>query len=69
MQLITDADLIVTRGRGPAIAGTRITVFDVMDDLKHGWHRDRIAALAGYASAGILACSFRFGTWQSESSP
>jgi hypothetical protein len=26
-------------------AGTRITVVDVMDYLKRGWHRDRIAAL------------------------
>ena len=36
---------IIERGRGPEIAGTRITVFDVMDYLKHGWHRDRIAML------------------------
>ncbi len=36
---------IIDRGRGPEIAGTRITVFDVLDYRKHGWHRDRIAAL------------------------
>ena len=35
---------IINRGRGPEIAGTRITVYDVMDYYKHGWHRDRIAA-------------------------
>src|SRR6266576_3608308 len=35
---------IINRGRGPEIAGTRITVYDVMDYRKHGWHRDRIAA-------------------------
>ena len=31
MQVTTEPDLIVDRGRGPEIAGTRITVFDVMD--------------------------------------
>jgi uncharacterized protein (DUF433 family) len=36
---------IINRGRGPEIEGTRITVYDVMDYRKHGWHRDRIAAL------------------------
>ena len=30
---------IIDRGRGPEIAGTRITVFDVMDYLENGWHR------------------------------
>jgi uncharacterized protein (DUF433 family) len=35
---------IINRGRGPEIAGTRITVYDVMDYRKHGWRRDRIAA-------------------------
>jgi uncharacterized protein (DUF433 family) len=35
---------IIDRGRGPEIAGTRITVYNVMDYYKHGWHRDRIAA-------------------------
>ena len=34
---------IIDRGRGPEIEGTRITVYDVMDYYKHGWHRDRIA--------------------------
>ena len=44
---------IVDRGRGPEIAGTRITVFDVMDYLKHGWHRDRIAALFRLSSRDV----------------
>jgi uncharacterized protein (DUF433 family) len=35
---------IINRGRGPEIAGTRITVYDVLDYHKHGWHRDQIAA-------------------------
>ena len=35
---------IINRGRGPEISGTRITVYDVLDYRKLGWHRDRIAA-------------------------
>jgi uncharacterized protein (DUF433 family) len=35
---------IINRGRGPEIAGTRITVYDVLDYHKEGWHRDRIAS-------------------------
>ena len=44
---------IIDRGRGPEIAGTRITVFDVMDYLKEGWHRDRIANLFRLSSRDI----------------
>src|SRR5262249_27095476 len=29
---------IIDRGRGPEIAGSRITVFDVLDYLQEGWH-------------------------------
>lgn len=46
---------IVNRGRGPEIAGTRITVFDVMDYLREGWHRDRIAGLFRLSSRDIQA--------------
>jgi uncharacterized protein (DUF433 family) len=34
---------IIDRGRGPEIAGTRITVYTILDYLELGWHRDRIA--------------------------
>ncbi len=34
---------IIDRGRGPEIAGTRITVYDVLDYHRTGWHRDMIA--------------------------
>ena len=34
---------IIDRGRGPEIAGTRITVYDVLDYHKGGMHRDLIA--------------------------
>ena len=54
--VLTTADAtIINRGRGPEIAGTRITVYDVMDYLKHGWHRDRIAALFRLSSRDIQA--------------
>jgi uncharacterized protein (DUF433 family) len=46
---------IINRGRGPEIAGTRITVYDVMDYRKHGWHRDRIAAQFRLSSTQIQA--------------
>jgi uncharacterized protein (DUF433 family) len=46
---------IINRGRGPEIAGTRITVYDVMDYYKHGWHRDQIAALFRLSSRDIQA--------------
>lgn len=54
MQTSTNA-IIVNRGRGPEIAGTRITVFDVMDYLKDGWHRDRIASLFRLSSRDVQA--------------
>jgi uncharacterized protein (DUF433 family) len=34
---------IIDRGRGPELAGTRITVFDVLDYHELGWHCDTIA--------------------------
>jgi uncharacterized protein (DUF433 family) len=34
---------IIKTGRGPEIAGTRITVYDVLEYHKTGWHRDMIA--------------------------
>jgi uncharacterized protein (DUF433 family) len=39
---MVDAKIIKT-GRGPEIAGTRITVYDVLEYHKTGWHRDMIA--------------------------
>lgn len=46
---------IINRGRGPEIEGTRITVYDILDYAKHGWHRDRIAALFRLSSRDIQA--------------
>ncbi len=46
---------IIDRGRGPEIAGTRITVYDVLDYHKHGWHRDLIAATLSLNSRQVEA--------------
>ena len=46
---------IVDCRRGPEIQGTRITVYDVLDYRKHGWHRDRIATLFRLSSSQIQA--------------
>ena len=46
---------IIDCGRGPQIAGSRITVFDVMDYLKDGWNRESIALLFRLSSLDIQA--------------
>ncbi len=46
---------IINRGRGPEIEGTRITVYDVLDYARQGWHRDHIAALFRLSSRDIQA--------------
>jgi len=55
MASLANEAVIINRGRGPEIAGTRITVFDVMDYLKIGWHRDRIAGLFRLSSRDVQA--------------
>ena len=52
---IVDNARIINRGRGPEIAGTRITIYDVMDYLSIGWHRDRIAGFFRLSSPDIQA--------------
>ena len=37
-------EVIIDRGRGPEIQGTRITVYSIIDYLLEGWPPDRIAA-------------------------
>ena len=55
MHQTTTSATIINRGRGPEIAGTRITVYDVMDYLTQGWHRDKIARLFRLSSRDIQA--------------
>jgi uncharacterized protein (DUF433 family) len=46
---------VVDRGDGPKIAGTRITVYTVLDYLRAGRTRDWIAALLHLSSAQVQA--------------
>ncbi|MGC8638359.1 MAG: DUF433 domain-containing protein, partial [Isosphaeraceae bacterium] len=46
---------IIKTGRGPEIAGTRITVYGVLDYHKEGWHRDMIAATFRISSRQVEA--------------
>jgi uncharacterized protein (DUF433 family) len=48
-------DVIINRGRGPEIAGTRITVYDVLDYATKGYHPTFIASLFRVSSAQVLA--------------
>ena len=44
---------ITKTGRGPEIAGTRITVYDVLEYHNTGWHRDMIAAILSLSSQQV----------------
>ena len=46
---------IIDRGRGPEIAGTRITVFDVLDYLEAGWDDKGIAVVLSLGTAQVRA--------------
>ncbi len=48
-------DQIINRGRGPEIAGTRITVYDVLDYHTLGWHPTTIAATLRLSSEQVVA--------------
>ena len=47
--------VIIDRGRGPEIAGTRITVFDIVDYLDEGWHPTAIASFFRISSREVDA--------------
>jgi len=46
---------IIKSGRGPEIAGTRITVYDVLEYHKSGLHRDMIADTLELSSGQVEA--------------
>lgn len=46
---------ILDRGRGPEIAGTRITVYDIWDYASVGHHHTYIAVVLGLSSNQVLA--------------
>ena len=45
---------IIDRGRGPEIAGTRITVYDILAYSLEGWHQTAIAAHFRLSSDEVL---------------
>jgi uncharacterized protein (DUF433 family) len=47
--------LITNQGRGPTIAGTRITVYSILDYLIDGWSREEIAAWLRISSDQVQA--------------
>ncbi len=49
------SQIIINRGRGPEIAGTRITVYDVLDYSTKGYHPTFIASLFRVSSEQVLA--------------
>src|SRR5688572_10341352 len=51
--------MIVNRGRGPQIASSRITVYDIMDYRLEGWEPNKIAELFRLREAEVLA-AFRY---------
>jgi|ERR1017187_5911468 uncharacterized protein (DUF433 family) len=45
----------ITVGNNPRIAGTRISVYAILEYLQKGWHRDEIAVLFGLGSRQVEA--------------
>ena len=45
---------IIDRGRGPEIAGTRLTVYDILDYVQMGWGHARIASWFRISSDEVL---------------
>lgn len=54
-----DTDIVIRRSdRGLSVAGTRITLYDILDYLRAGWSSQRIRDLFGLTEeqiAGVLA--------------
>ena len=46
---------IIDRGRGPEIAGTRITVYDIWEYARLGHHHTYIAVILGVSSLQVQA--------------
>ena len=46
---------IINRGRGPELAGTRFTVFDIIPYLRKGRSADYVAAVLGLAVEQVAA--------------
>jgi len=62
---VTDS-VIIDLGRGPEIAGTRITVYDIVDYLDEGWHSSAIATLFRISSREVDAARHYIGEHEEE---
>jgi uncharacterized protein (DUF433 family) len=60
------AAAIIDRGRGPEIAGTRITVYDVLYEKNYGLSPDQIAELFQLTVAEVEAALQYIGEHQAE---
>ena len=57
---------IIDRGRGPELAGTRITVYNLLPYFELGWHHSTIAMVHGISSAQVLAVKEYFEQHKEE---
>jgi uncharacterized protein (DUF433 family) len=55
MDQIQEAIIDVQPGDAPRIAGTRLTIYDIMDYLQLGWHQASIAAWFRISSEQVKA--------------
>jgi uncharacterized protein (DUF433 family) len=60
------SQVIINRGRGPEIAGTRITVYDVLDYSTKGYHPTFIASLFRVSSQQVQAALEYIATHKDE---
>ncbi len=55
VQLPNSEPQIIERERGPCIAGTRVTVYSILDYYLDGWDANSIAPVLGLSSAQVSA--------------
>ncbi len=56
----TTNSLVVETPRGPSIAGTRITVYSIMDSIKAGWSREEILQVMSRVTAEQLDAVYKY---------
>jgi uncharacterized protein (DUF433 family) len=57
---------IIDRGRGPEIAGTRTTVFDLLPYLQMGWHPASVAVLFNLSPEEVSAATDYYRQHEAE---
>jgi uncharacterized protein (DUF433 family) len=56
----TNNSLVVETPRGPSIAGTRITIYSIMDSIKAGWSREEILQVMTQITAAQLDAVYEY---------